>query len=141
MAVAAFAVAGCLQVFHFLEDHVEETTLAAVHRRKTEWQAGLSNLFGSGFCRKLELADAEGFEVATVKADEIVLARIEAENLRDDGFKGAQEFTVVLGDERCIGARKFNVYLAGFKAIGIACAFTGCDAVFEAQSAQLVDGA
>src|ERR1017187_8578928 len=68
-----------------------------------------------------------------------MLALIESKHLCGDRLKRTQQFTIVLGDERYIGAAQFDVNLAPFKAFRIACAVPRSDAVLEAQAAQLIE--
>ena len=55
-------------------------------------------------------------------------------------FERPQQFAIVLGQQRYIGAAEFHVDQARFQPLGIARAIAGGDAVLQAHPAQLVKG-
>ena len=90
-------------------------------------------------CRRSSCG-AHGLEVVGVKADQVALALVETQHLRGDGFQSAQQLAVVLRDQRHVRPGQLDVDLAALKALGVAGAVTGGDAVLEAHSTQLVQG-
>jgi hypothetical protein len=138
-AILTFAGAGRFDAFEIAEGHVEQAALAAVHGRKCEGHAGLADLVCRSLSLETQLLRAEGFEIGSVEADEVVLALVEAQHLRGDCFQCAEQFTIVLGDERDIRPPQLDIDLAGLNAFRIAGAVSGSDAVFEAQTTPLIE--
>ena len=138
-AILAFPGACGLDAFDVAKGHVEEAALAAVHGLECVGDARSDDFVGSDFSGHAEFLGAERLEVPGIEADEVVLALLEAEHLGGDGFKRAQKFSAVLGEEGNVGAAELNVDLTGFKPLWVAGAIACCDAVFEAHAPQPVE--
>ncbi len=100
----------------------------------------MADALGGGFGGGGDLLLAEGFEVESVEADEIVFADIEAEDLDGDVLEGAEKFAAALGQERGIGAGQFDVEDLSAGVLRVCGSGAGADAVLQAQAAEADDG-
>jgi outer membrane protein TolC len=119
---------------------VQQTPFAAVHRRKSVRNARLEHLLSGRRSGHAKFLRAESFEVAGIKADQVVLALIETQDLHRNRLKRAEQFAIVLRQQWHIRAAQFHVDLARLKTLGIARAITSGDAIFEAHASKLVQG-
>ncbi len=117
---------------------MQQPALAAVHGRKCVGRSTLDDLVRGDLGLQPQLLGPQRLKVGGVKAHQVVLALIETQHLCGDGLQRAQQFSIVLGHQRHIRSAKFYINLAGLQALGVARAISRCDAIFEAQSPQLV---
>ena len=137
-AVLPFAGTGRLHALDVFEGHVQQAAFAAVHGRKGVGRSGADDLVGGYFCLQFQFLRAHGFEIGGVEADQVVLALLEAQHLRGNGFKCAQQLAVMLGDEGHVGTAELDVDHAPFESLWIARAIARGDAELEAETAQFV---
>ena len=107
-AILTFAVASRLDAFDVAEGHVQQAALAAVHRRKGVGNSGADDFIRGGLGGHAQLGGAQSLEVGGVKADQIALALVEAQNLRRDGLQSQQQLAVVLRHQRNIRPGQLN---------------------------------
>ena len=107
--VLSFARARCFDPRQILERKVEQAALAAVLGWEGVGHAGLAHLLGSHLGRHTQFLRAQGLVVASVKADQVVLALLQPEHLGRNGLKSPQQFAIVLGQQGRVWTAQFHI--------------------------------
>jgi hypothetical protein len=136
VAFLAFADGGRLDVFDVLDGEVEQAAFAGVGGREAVGHAGLADALGGGFSGVLNFLQAEGLEIERIEANQVMLARIKAENLEGYVFKGAEELAAALGEHGGVRAVELDGENLRAGVLGVRGSGSGADAVLEAQATE-----
>src|SRR5579862_1551562 len=137
-SVLPLARTGCLNALQRPERKVQQPALAAIHGRECIGYTRFSHLFRRRLRSHAQLLRAQRLVIARVKADQVMLARIQAQYLDGDRLQRPQQLPIMLCHQRHIRSRQFNIDYASLQPLRVARAFARRNPVFQAKSAQAV---
>jgi hypothetical protein len=83
---------------------VDDAALARRHRAEVVRSSGPANLLGGDVGRGAQFLNAQGAAILAVEADFFVLARRQVQHFKGKQFKGAQQLSAAIEQQRGIGA-------------------------------------
>ena len=97
---------------------MNDAAITRGHGVKEEGLVGLAHALGGDASGKLQFVQAGGAVVATIEADAIVQARLEAKPAMGDVFQGQEELGVALKKQRLIITPEGDDQFLAFRRIG-----------------------